>query len=89
MNAFYTTVQIVAGILLPFVACGLIYLMIGIVSYLKTVFEHYADEARKKPPYDEVMSSASFQDNALIIQLVKKGEVVFEDKIPRSELEQK
>jgi len=86
MNAFYTTVQIVFGmfgILSPFIVFGLIYLLIGLVSYLKTISEHYANEARKKPPYDEIESSV----NALNIQLVRKGKVVFEDKVPRTELE--
>ena len=86
MNAFYTTVQIVAGILLPLALCGLIYLLIGVFSYLKAVFEHYANEMQKKPPYDQIESSASISDNALHIQLIRKQKVVFEDEIPMAEL---
>lgn len=87
MNAFYITVQIMAGILLPLAVVGMIYFLIYLVSYLKTIFEHYVTEARKKPPYDEIESSISFSDNAMQIQLVRKGKIVFEDKISRAELD--
>jgi len=89
MNAFYVTIQIMAGILLPIAVCGLVYLAIGVVSYFKTLLDHHIEGARKRPPYDDIKSSISFSDNAMVIQLVKGDEVVFEDKISRRELERR
>lgn len=88
MELFFATIQIVFGILSPFIVIGLIYAFISFMSYCKTLDEYRIEEKKKQPPFD---SDAEFYEvpNPTMIGVVlkKDGEIVWRGGIDRKGIE--
>jgi len=87
MEPFFTTLQIVTGVLLPVIGIFLLWVIKEVIHLAGVMRQVRLEEVKRKPPFDEIESSIRFEDNALQVRLVKNGETIYKDTIDRSELE--
>lgn len=80
---FWTTFQIVVGIIAPFL---LIAFLMWLLNYAtiqakakRLTLETRLEEAKKAPPYDDVEISQPPNLKMFTLRLIKNGEVVFEE----------
>lgn len=86
MNAFWTTLQIVGGILSPLIILFLAWALKELVGLFKLSRECKLEILRKKPPFDTIESSIRLEDNVMAIRLVKGGEVVYEGNVTKEDM---
>lgn len=79
---FWTTFQIVAGVIAPFLVIGFV---IWLLDYLtiqagakRLVLEAKLESAKKAAPYDSVEVSQPPNPKMFTLRLIKNGEVVYE-----------
>lgn len=81
MSNYIITLEIVGGILTPFIIIGLVYLTIGFVEYLKTLKEYQIEKKKLEAPFDTVETSPSFEDTKTNVIFYKDKEIVWEGKL--------
>jgi len=81
MSPLLTTLQIVLGIISPFILggiiIGLIYVLVGYLEYLKTIKLYKIEELKKQPPFDSVETRLDFANQLMQVNFIKNNEVIW------------
>lgn len=80
-DAFYTTVGIVSGILLPIVIVAVIVAVVIIGRSIPYMLQLKLEELKKLPPFDQVEVSHDMARNTAIARFIKNGETVWQGDV--------
>lgn len=88
LNAFLITVAIVGGILSPFILIMVINAWALSMKALASKLEGWAEDMKKRPPFDEVEVNVSPATNVMTARFIKNGSVVWQGASSRREMEE-
>ena len=82
MNLFINTVQVVGGIITPFLLLGLIiFLLLSVNEFIKgwrAKQERLLEEESKSAPYDDIQFSQPPNPTMITVRLIKNNKIVWE-----------
>lgn len=88
MEAFWTTVQIVAGILLPIIIVLVLIMVVIIGKSIPHMLELKVEALKRQPPFDEVEVNVNPATNVMTARFIKDGTVVWQGSSSRHEMEE-
>src|SRR5690606_24657418 len=77
MEVFYTTLQVVFGILIPVIVVAAIYAAVIIGRSIPHILEQKVEEIKKQPPFDYVETSYELETGKDKVIFYKKDTVVW------------
>lgn len=88
MELFYSTIQIVFGILFPII-CVIVLIMVVIIGRsLPHILELKVEEIKKQPPFDEVEVNVNPATNVMTARFLKKDVIIWQGSSSRHEMEE-
>lgn len=88
INAFLITVAIVGGILSPFILFTLLGLIGKFMESLAYSLQGWAEDIKKRPPFDEVEVNVSPATNVMTARFLKNGVIIWQGASSRREMEE-
>lgn len=88
MDAFFTTLQIVFGILMPIIVVFVLIMVVIIAKSVPHILELKVEELKKRPPFDEVEVNVSPATNVMTARFLKDGDIVWQGSSSRREMEE-
>lgn len=86
-TAFLVTVAILGGILSPFILIYILGVIGNFAKALNSRLEVWAEEVKKRPPFDDVEVNVSPATNVMTVRFVKDGKVIYQGASSRNRME--
>lgn len=88
MEAYYTTIQIVLGILSPIIFVLLLVIIANGAKNIAAAMLIKAEEIKKMPPFDEVETNVNPATRVMVVRFIKNGNVIWQGSSSQRELDE-